>query len=365
MKTLNSNLNKLLLLSMLLLTFTGFSAEGEAANTVVEQTIYQKMGLTSTQLFIVMLVFTVILFIFAILASVTASNSAGYLERKNKENKGSAGKAAGLLALLAFIPQLSFGASEVTEPSFEIPFDDNSFYAVLLFDICLVAYTMYMLGVSNGLIGVLHPRKKKRSAFKLWKEKLVDATPIEQEGSITLDHEYDGIRELDNNLPPWWKYGFYITIVWAVGYLTYYHLLGGPLQEQEYLTEMVEGELEVAQYIADHPEQINANNVELLTDEATLNKGRGLFKKHCVTCHMDGGAGGAGPNLTDKYWIYDGDIKGVFTTISEGANNGMKAWKTQLNGIEIQAVASYVLQLDPILPPLGQEPKGENVFERQ
>ena len=62
-----------------------------------------------------------------------------------------------------------------------------------------------------------------------------------QQGQIIHGHEYDGIQELDNDLPRWWLNGFYFTIIFAVVYLLYYHFSGtGPSPEQEFLTEMAE-----------------------------------------------------------------------------------------------------------------------------
>ena len=56
---------------------------------------------------------------------------------------------------------------------------------------------------------------------------------------LLLDHEIDGIRELDNKLPRWWVWLFYCTIIFAVGYLAYYHVLGsGKMMETEYQNEM-------------------------------------------------------------------------------------------------------------------------------
>ncbi len=59
---------------------------------------------------------------------------------------------------------------------------------------------------------------------------------------LLLDHDYDGIRELDNNLPRWWVWLFYLSIVFAVIYMLYYHVLRiGNLQAAEYEKEMKAG----------------------------------------------------------------------------------------------------------------------------
>lgn len=276
-------------------------------------------------------------------------------ENKPKDGKG---KEVLLLLIGMFASTGLFAKEPYVQQEFGIAFPDSSFWILLSFDLVLIALILHVSGIMNGILYKYVPKRKSRF-WKAFQKSMVDATPIESEASILLDHDYDGIKELDNNLPPWWKYGFYITIVWGLFYFTYYSVLGGESQEQEYLTSVEEGEREVAEYKAAHPELVTEESAEFLTDASTLSQGGSIFKEKCVTCHMEGGAGGAGPNLTDDYWIYGNDMQTVFHTISEGAKNGMKSWKDELNGIEIQAVASYLLQLDPILPPNGQEPKGD------
>lgn len=343
----------------------GFAVMGKAqevATSVAEVTqaadpvrpMYERFGMTSTHLFILMVSVSILLV--AILFGL-ASNAKHvmYFSAKSLKDKGAKILILGML----FSGSISTFAGEPYEQiKMEIPFPDSSFWALLVFDILLVILIVYFSGIINGFLYQFVAKRKSR----FWKgiqNKLVDLPTPEQEVSLVMDHEYDGIRELDNNLPPWWKYGFYVTIVWAIVYFSYYTIFGGPSQHEEFTTSVIEGERELAEYKASHPELITSETVSIMTDEGTLSKGRTIFKDKCVTCHMDGGAGGAGPNLTDDYWIYGRSIERVFTIISEGADNGMKSWKNELNGIEIQAVASYLLQLPEILPPNGQEPKGE------
>jgi cytochrome c oxidase cbb3-type subunit III len=343
----------------LLAASTGF-AESVTQEAAPDPTIYEQLGMTSTQLFLVMMIFTILLVIFAIVSAVSLKNATNFWMKQ----KGGPGAKMILLLVFLGLTGTSFGAEPLENPTFEIPFSNEAFWIWITFDLFLVFFILFMLNTMNSLVKNVVPMKKRKPFWAKWSTALTDATPIDSEASILLDHDYDGIKELDNNLPPWWKYGFYLTIVWAVVYFSYYMFFGGPLQEEQYLTSMAEGEAEVAQYIADHPELVTAENVELMTDEKSLAEGRTIFTERCVVCHMEGGRGGVGPNLTDENWIYDGDIRGVFTTVSEGAQNGMIAWKTQLNAREIQSVSSYLLQLEPILPPVGQEPKGDNIFPR-
>jgi cytochrome c oxidase cbb3-type subunit 3 len=186
---------------------------------------------------------------------------------------------------------------------------------------------------------------------------LTDAVPIEKEHEIMLDHNYDGIRELDNNLPPWWVYMFYGTIAFSVFYIWFYHFNGsGKLQEDEYKIELVEAE-ELAKLQAN---KVDENSVKLLTDKVKLENGHTTFIKYCVACHGKLGEGGVGPNLTDKFWIHGGDIKSMFKTIKYGVpTKGMIAWQTQLGPSQIQEVASYIKTLKDTNPPNGKAPQGE------
>jgi cytochrome c oxidase cbb3-type subunit 3 len=194
---------------------------------------------------------------------------------------------------------------------------------------------------------------------------LTDRVPVEQEETIMMDHEYDGIRELDNNLPPWWKYMFYATIIFAVVYLIRFHITGdGPSSHEEYMAEVQEAVALKAEIMADATDMVTEDNVVYLVDAPTLEKGAAIYKGNCATCHGQLGEGGAGPNLTDQYWIHGGSIKNVFSTIKYGvAAKGMIAWESQFTPEQMQTVASYVLSLQGTNPPNGKAPQGEIYVE--
>lgn len=213
----------------------------------------------------------------------------------------------------------------------------------------------------------LEPEGILSGMWKKWFQKQNYSVPIEQEGDILLDHEYDGIRELDNHLPPWWKAMFYATIVFAVVYIGIYHITGTlPLQEEEFETEMAVAAKEVEAYRKTLANSIDENNVKFVKDDAAaIGVGKQIFTKNCVTCHGKKAEGGIGPNLTDEYWLYDGDIKGVFKTIKYGAKNGMKSWKKDLKPEEIQNVASYILTLQGSKPANAKEPQGKKFVAKK
>jgi len=191
--------------------------------------------------------------------------------------------------------------------------------------------------------------------------KLAGTKPLEEEHDLILDHNYDGIKELDNNLPPWWKYGFYITIVFAAVYLLRYHVFDGANQFDELEAEYVQAKASIEEYKKTAKDLVDVNTVELLTDAASLAKGKQVFETICVACHKADGGGGIGPNLTDKYWILGGGIKNVFHTITEGGRDGkgMIAWKQTYKPSEIQQIASYVISLQGTTPAEPKAPEGE------
>ncbi|WP_298238913.1 cbb3-type cytochrome c oxidase N-terminal domain-containing protein [uncultured Algibacter sp.] len=191
--------------------------------------------------------------------------------------------------------------------------------------------------------------------------KLLGQKPIEEEGEIILDHNYDGIKELDNNLPPWWLYGFYITIIFAAVYLVRFHIFDGDNQFDELETELADAKVAIEAYKKTAKNLVDINTVTQLTDAADVSAGKTIFQTNCVACHMADGGGGIGPNLTDDHWILGGGIKNVFRTVSEGGRSGkgMIAWKAQLKPLEMAQVASYVLTFQGTTPANPKPAEGD------
>lgn len=181
------------------------------------------------------------------------------------------------------------------------------------------------------------------------------------ESQLLLDHDYDGIKELDNRMPPWWVNLFYITIGFSAVYLAYYHFMGGEDPEMELRQELAQARRDVAEWKKTAPDQMSEEKVTLLTDAGSLSHGKAIFVANCAACHRPDGGGQIGPNLTDDHWILGGGIKNVFRTISNGGRDGkgMIAWKATLKPTEIQHVASYVLSLQGTNPKDAKAPDGE------
>lgn len=186
---------------------------------------------------------------------------------------------------------------------------------------------------------------------------------------LLMDHEADGIRELDNNLPSWWVWLFYLTTIFAVIYLLYFHVLGkGDLMAAEYVKEMDIGNAIKSVAITKFTGDIAT--LEPSKEPAAITHGKQLFVKNCAPCHRDDAGGLVGPNLTDDYWIHGPQFADNLKTIWNGVpEKGMIAWKDQgMKPAEIIDVASYIYTLRGTKPPNpklpeNQQTKTVNEFE--
>ena len=172
-----------------------------------------------------------------------------------------------------------------------------------------------------------------------------------QTEDVLLYHDYDGIKELDNNLPSWWLYGFYGCVIFALFYLYDYHIAeNSPLQAQEYEMEMKSASNEIAV----HVEPVA---VIQLTDVESIANGAQIYSNNCMPCHLEDGGGSIGPNLTDEYWLHGGDFEAIVKVINDGVlDKGMIAWKTVLSPKQINEVSSYLLTMPEVD---GKDPQGE------
>jgi cytochrome c oxidase cbb3-type subunit 3 len=237
----------------------------------------------------------------------------------------------------------------------------------------LIGIELILAAIENVMFQTLNDEAKQRylaskKSSKGWAwgkrtyQKLLGAKPIEAEGEIILDHNYDGIRELDNKLPPWWVYMFYATILFGVIYLVRFHIFNDYNQDLEYEQQVAAAQIEIEEYKKTAKNLVDASTVQVLTDASDIAAGKAIFTTNCVACHMADGGGGIGPNLTDEYWILGGGIKNVFNTISEGGRDGkgMVAWKQILKPLEMAQVSSYILtEINGKTPLDPKAPEGE------
>lgn len=199
---------------------------------------------------------------------------------------------------------------------------------------------------------------KKKSLVSWW-DRINRFRPIDQDTNIDLGHEYDGIRELDNRLPPWWLYGFYLTIFIGVIYFWRFHVShSAPLSVEEYEISVSHANEEIKLYLSKKGEDINENTVVLLSSSEDLAAGKAIYLKSCAICHKENGAGEVGPNLTDDYWLHGNDIKDMFRTIRYGVN-AMPQWQNSYSNKQIAQVTSFVKSLHGTNPPNAKSPQGK------
>lgn len=177
-----------------------------------------------------------------------------------------------------------------------------------------------------------------------------------------LDHEYDGIEELDNPLPGWWLATFYLTIVFAAGYFSWHNILsGGHVHEESYQQEW---QALQARYDAEAKAKEKALDpvafAKELANPALVAPGKGVFDGKCAACHGAQAEGLIGPNLTDEYWLHgNGSALETYKVVDQGVNEkGMPAWGPVLQKDELKQVVAYVISLKGSKPANAKAPQG-------
>jgi cytochrome c oxidase cbb3-type subunit 3 len=193
-----------------------------------------------------------------------------------------------------------------------------------------------------------------------WFSKVLGVAPVETDKDVLLDHDYDGIKELDNNLPPWWKYGFYLTIITSIVYMVSYHVThSANSSEEEYNAEIAQAEASVNAYRAKMAMNVDETNAQYLADAGKIATGKAIFVKNCAVCHGPEGQGLVGPNFTDKHWLYGNKPGDLFKIVKNGTNKGMKAWKDELSPVDIQNVISFIHTLQGTQPANPKAAEGD------
>lgn len=246
---------------------------------------------------------------------------------------------------------------------------ENVVPLTLIVAICAVLYgalasVFSLIRAQNIRLAEAKGQQLESTWTRLFHQYVYQPTPMSQERDILLDHDYDGIHELDNSLPPWWLYTFYAAIAFAVVYMGVFVSSDSSLRQiPAYNAEMAAAKIAVEDYIANQADLVDETTAELLVDAAALARGKETYDMYCVACHAADGGGGVGPNLTDDYWLHgNGTIKPIFATVKHGVpEKGMIAWKTQLSASKIHEVASYITTLRGNTPAEPKEPQGELV----
>jgi len=356
----------ILTLGLMILPLLSPAQENEVATVS-----YFSNALFNTLLVTILVLAILIVALSSVMKNITNSEMFNAKLRKRAEQNKSKTTAAGLVLLLSFASASASAAGTVAPASDRIGgVDQFTFYTMVSLIILELVFIGTMLYTMSSFIkadavetvaeGVKRPKEKT-----ILDKFISDAVDVEDEGSVLLDHDYDGIKELDNNLPPWWKYGFYATIVVAFVYMVNYHVTGtSPLQKEEYKLAMKQAEAELAEYRKNSANNVDETTVKVLSATEDLSAGKNIFMNSCSVCHGKLGEGGAGPNLTDAYWIHGGSIKDIFKTIKYGyPEKAMKSWKDEYSPMQIAQVASFVKTLVGTNPPNPKEKQGELYVE--
>jgi len=369
------SIQKKLLLAVLSLPVAIAAMAQDAAKTAANT---QTSGYN--QLAILLVIMTVILaFVIWGMGRVLVELSRQVLE-KGKQSQ----KILGLILLLGFslLAQIGHAQDAAKTVTAEIApnyggLSETAFYlfsTVIGMEVIAILFLAFSI---RRMYSELLPEKvkvpEKRSALRTWwsgldKKLFTKAVPVEKEADVMLDHNYDGIRELDNALPPWWKYGFYITIGVAFIYLLNYHVLGyGMNPDEEYVAEMAKAQIDKEVYESKNKDKVDEKNI-MMADASGIQVGQGLFEANCTACHMKGGGSqnpvSVGPNLTDDYWLHKGSLNDIYNTIKNGyPDKGMQSWSSKFSPKEISQIASFVKSLRGSNPPNAKLPQGELYVE--
>ena len=354
--------------SVVLLLCIGFTTNVVAQSTPTEST--NSINWLETLLLISSIV---LVFVIWLLSHVLLTISKA-IHKKRKE--GFIPKSLMLILLTSVLSsvaksqpsQLVTGLSENNNFGGMHAFDFYALSAVVGLEFLVILFLAFMTKRAfKDLAGeeevVVETAKEHKKGVAIWtkidRNLMTRAVPIEKEADILLDHDYDGIKELDNALPPWWKYGFYFTIVVAIIYVFNFHFGGtGKNPEQEYAAEMIEGKQQEEIYKAKTKNLVDENNV-VMSDAAGIDAGKTIFLQTCVACHGTKGEGLIGPNLTDEYWIHGNTLNNIYSTIKIGyPEKGMQSWQSMFSPIQIKHLASFVKSLKGTNPPNPKAPQG-------
>lgn len=332
-----------------------------------------EMSTTMAQILVAIIV--ALLLAIILLANVVSGAAEIYIQRIKEDKKNNLPSDAiktSLLIIGCFMMSSVFAADapiEVAKRSDLGGLSETSFYALLsvigleLVILLALLYNLKILLAKEAIVSVVTETEVKPVQsfdWAKWWEKFNSLRPASEESNIDLGHDYDGIRELDNRLPPWWLYGFYLSILFAVIYLWRFEVAhSAPNSREELQMALNDAAIEKEEYLKKAGNSVDENTVKYLSDATSLADGKKIFSTTCVACHLADGGGSVGPNMTDNYFIHGGGIKDLFKTIKYGwPEKGMKSWKDDFSPLQIAQLASYVKSLVGTKPEKAKEPQG-------
>lgn len=287
-------------------------------------------------------------------------------------------KANLFIAAILFTFSFPAAAQEVATTASSFQAYQSFYYVIgaLLIVMFFMVLTMLRLAklISEQHYHILHGKpmetasavqqqQKEDWMSKMWKN-LTASVPKGVEKDVMLDHNYDGIRELDNRMPPWLQYIFISTVLAAVSYLFVFHVYHiGKLPREEYAAELQMAADQKSKMLLTAGSAVDESSVKQLTDATALAGGKSIFIAKCAACHGQLGEGGVGPNLTDDYWLHGGSISEIFKTVKYGVPaKGMVSWTGILKPEEMQTVASFIMSLHGTNPPNPKAPQGDKLI---
>lgn len=306
----------------------------------------------------------------AIVVLGSAVISAMDIYRERLKNKKSTTITTVLLLLAGLLSTSNLFAQEAAEAAKPVAttvvsgLSDTSFYllcAVIALQILIIFSLLYSLRVLVGM------EKKKKvvppgKPVVHWLERINNTKTLDAatEADEDMGHDYDGIRELNNPTPPWWRWSFYFSVVFAIVYMWRFQIAhSAPSQLEELAIAETAAAEAKEEYLKNAANNIDENNVTLLTGADDIASGQKLFSASCAPCHGPQGQGVVGPNLTDDYWLHGGSVKHVFTTIKYGVpDKGMKSWKDDFSPKQLAELASYIKSIHGSNPANPKEPQG-------
>ena len=276
-----------------------------------------------------------------------------------------------LLTLVFLVLATGANAQSQDNTSFMLSFAVGLIVFVAILVIVVAVYTLQVLKIiikereEQAAEAGSEPIKREPTLWEKFIRVVNRRVDIEEEESIVLDHNYDGIRELNNHLPPWWTYLFYATIIFAIVYAYLYQISGiMPSQEEEYAIEIAEASAAAeARMVANAAAGgFDESALAYSDDPEILSSGETIYSRQCAVCHKADGGGSIGPNLTDKYWIHGSSIQEIYTTIKVGVpDKGMISWESMLSPTQMRDVSSYIISIGGTNPEGAKAPQGELV----
>lgn len=164
-------------------------------------------------------------------------------------------------------------------------------------------------------------------------------------------HDYDGIIELDNQLPNWWLFIFLGSIIFGAIYWLH-DISGSGLNNMERLNQSL-ARIE-KQKLNDDQSAPSLSDDEILAlaqiDSAMSSAGQN-YQGKCASCHGARGEGGIGPSFRDEVWIHGLEVASIKKVINEGVlEKGMPPWQDILKPTEVDELVAYVRNFKQLVP---------------